>query len=132
MAYQRVIDLNNRNEADVISSILKDNNINYSIHCLEDSAFDGLFTGHMIWGYIEVEEEQKDLAIQLHKEYLDSTNIEVVLRGDDEKHNRKAKLHNWFILSLTSISFLSAVVFLILFMNANDDLSQLPPPKVVA
>lgn len=125
MAYLRVIDLNNRNEADVISSILKDNNISYSLHCLEDSAFDGLFTGHMIWGFIEVDEEQKDLAIQLHQEYLASKSIEVIPEKNYEEHSKKASPPAWINLLLASLFFVSTIAFLFLFLSSNEKLSRI-------
>jgi hypothetical protein len=98
MARIRAVDVRSRIEAEVFGNILRDNGIGHSVVCLEDSAFDGLFSGPMRWGFIEVEEADKDAALTLYGEYLeslrpDSTEADPAI-GWREKFAGKVRTHD--------------------------------------
>ena len=66
------IEIQDKFEADIFANILAVEGIPYSVIGNESLVYDGLFKMTMGWGHIEIPEEYKEKALELHKKYQES------------------------------------------------------------
>ena len=59
MAANSRIDIRNEAEAQVLESLLDDEDIPHYVRSFHDSAYDGLFQTELGWGYVETPKERE-------------------------------------------------------------------------
>ena len=64
----KIVVLKNEIEANIISPILKDENIPHVIRSYYDSAYDGIFQLQKGWGHIEAPEEYKSRILEIYRD----------------------------------------------------------------
>ena len=64
----KIVVLKNEIEANIISPILKDENIPHVIRSYYDSAYDGIFQLQKGWGHIEAPEEHKSRILEIYRD----------------------------------------------------------------
>ncbi len=62
---KKIAVLNNEVEAQVLGSMLEQQEIPHLIKTYRDSAYDGLFEGQMGWGHVEASEENAGKVLAL-------------------------------------------------------------------
>ena len=66
--FERILDLNNEFEAELLEEILKDKNIPYGIIPVSDSAFGSIEILENGWGYVEAPARFKDEILEIYAE----------------------------------------------------------------
>jgi hypothetical protein len=66
--YEKIIDLNNEYEAELLSEVLKDKNIPFGIVSANDSAMGGIWELENGWGYVEAPSAYKEEITKIYEE----------------------------------------------------------------
>ncbi len=70
--YKRILSIDNEIEANLLSSILDQENIPYLLRSYHDSAYDGLWQSQKGWGHLEAPIEYEEKIWQLYNGIKDS------------------------------------------------------------
>jgi hypothetical protein len=66
------IEIQDEFEADIFANILAEEGIPHAVTGNESLVYNGLFKMTMGWGHIEIPEEYKEKALELHRKYKES------------------------------------------------------------
>ena len=66
--FEKILDLNNEFEAELLEEILKEKNIPYGIIPVSDSAFGSIEILENGWGYVEAPSRFKDEILEIYAE----------------------------------------------------------------
>jgi hypothetical protein len=70
---EKILELHNEFEAELIEEILKDRNIPFLIRKFHDSAYDGLWESQSGWGNLMAPPEYKDEILKIYEEMANSS-----------------------------------------------------------
>ena len=70
--FEKIVDLKNEIEANLIEAILKEKKIPHIIKSLHDLALDGLFQYQKGWGYIQAPTQYKKDILEIYNEVIKS------------------------------------------------------------
>ena len=71
--FEKIVDLENEIEANLIEAILKERKIPHIIKSLRDLALDGLFQYQKGWGYVQASTDNKEEILEIYNEILNSS-----------------------------------------------------------
>ncbi len=69
--YEKILLINNEIEAQILTSILEEENIPYLLKSYHDSAYDGIFQIQKGWGCIEAPSDCKNRILEIYQEIID-------------------------------------------------------------
>jgi hypothetical protein len=119
----RACTLENEAEAEIVCSILEEQDISYTLKKMEDAAYDGLYVSQGPWGFIETPVAYVDSVVQILKDVRESKTDGDTPRSTSPT-NGKAKVLRFVEIGVPIVLFLGIVVVLISYINLKQTYSR--------